>query len=698
MIGRLRRRSAVRFEESLPLRLAVLLTTLWGYLSLGIAGGLLPIALGAGLLTCAGHWASWRQHGATSSRRTLLLGLALAGVVGWVLFDLSTGLAGGRLPQAQLGMLVQAVTSFDLRTRRNLYVTVLHTTPIMYLASNFGFSLFFAVLLAGYGAGVAAVFLAATLEDRRRDSAPFCPGRAAGGWVFWSGFALTSLALTAVLTVALPRPSGSQVLSPLTLTLPFSAPAQPELVEPLVPFIQLGAGGGTGGLEPRVDLTYRGQFNESVAFYVRSAVGSYWRGLAFDEYTGREWTSTSRDTPVPRDPRGRYDIGAPQLGDPPSYVQTFYVMRDQSEVIPVGYDQQVIIFRGEAPQLNITEDGSIKRTDPLRAGNSYSVLSTTPAPYRGSFGPRYWSRDLSRYWRVPNHNPRIAALTQQVTRGQRSSLARAQAIETYLRETYPYSLDIAPLPKGADAVEQFLFVDRSGFCTQFASAMVVMLRHLGVPARLVSGFGPGEYNAFSGLYTVRASDAHAWVEVWANGVGWVPFDPTPRYDGIERQRDGGPLSAALLDSPFLGELQGLMVGSVLGLGAGLAGLLAPLLTAALVAVLLVGVGWVLRRRGLVLPWRRPPPSDRERVLDAYRRARRRVEGWTEADRRPSLTPAEFLMLAPARTAAGAAAFATLTHLAESAAFDPTDLPPDAVLRARAAQRNLERRRWLPWRN
>ena len=89
-----------------------------------------------------------------------------------------------------------------------------------------------------------------------------------------------------------------------------------------------------------------------------------------------------------------------------------------------------------------------------------------------------------------------------------------------------YTLDIPPLPRGEDAVDRFLFVDRRGFCEQIGTSLVVMLRSLGIPARLAVGYATGERNPFTGLYEVRAKDAHAWAEVYFPGVGWQAFDPT----------------------------------------------------------------------------------------------------------------------------------------------------------------------------
>jgi transglutaminase-like putative cysteine protease len=122
--------------------------------------------------------------------------------------------------------------------------------------------------------------------------------------------------------------------------------------------------------------------------------------------------------------------------------------------------------------------------------------------------------------------PRVAALAAQIAGGAPTTYDAIRALESWIGDNTKYTLDIPPLPAGADTVEQFLFVDKRGFCMQIASSLTVMLRSLGVPARLVTGFAPGEESLLGGEFTVRGSDAHAWVEVWFPGVGWQGFDPT----------------------------------------------------------------------------------------------------------------------------------------------------------------------------
>src|SRR5437773_1011917 len=120
----------------------------------------------------------------------------------------------------------------------------------------------------------------------------------------------------------------------------------------------------------------------------------------------------------------------------------------------------------------------------------------------------------------------IEALAREVTSGESTPYGRARAIEQHLRRSYQYSLDVGTTVS-ADPVDDFLFTRKTGYCEHYATAMVVLLRALGIPARLVTGFLPGLWNDFGNYYTIRQQDAHAWVEVYFPRSGWVTFDPTP---------------------------------------------------------------------------------------------------------------------------------------------------------------------------
>jgi hypothetical protein len=142
---------------------------------------------------------------------------------------------------------------------------------------------------------------------------------------------------------------------------------------------------------------------------------------------------------------------------------------------------------------------------------------------------KYTKPELTRNLQLPPLSPGVRSLTMKLTAPCRNSFEKAQAICEYLKASYPYDLDIPPFPEGQETVDYFLHVQKRGYCEHFATAMVVMCRLCGIPARLVTGYAPGTYNPITGYYEVRSDDAHAWVEAYFPTTGWVTFDPTPGY-------------------------------------------------------------------------------------------------------------------------------------------------------------------------
>jgi transglutaminase-like putative cysteine protease len=179
----------------------------------------------------------------------------------------------------------------------------------------------------------------------------------------------------------------------------------------------------------------------------------------------------------------------------------------------------------EGPSLLITADDSFRAFvapgEPL--GYEVSALNGAPLPYP--------LPDRSRYTKPPlKLDPRIAALGHDWA-GIGTDLERATRIQDRLHREFTYSLDAGIQPGSKNALADFLFVTRRGYCEYFASAMAVLLRTQDIPARVATGFQSGYYNDVSGEWVMRASDAHAWVEGWIEGRGWVTFDPTPPGSG-----------------------------------------------------------------------------------------------------------------------------------------------------------------------
>jgi hypothetical protein len=123
-------------------------------------------------------------------------------------------------------------------------------------------------------------------------------------------------------------------------------------------------------------------------------------------------------------------------------------------------------------------------------------------------------------------DPRIIDLARAVTKNTRTVYEQIKAIETHLKTRYEYSLDVPAIP-GRSPIDDFLFGQKTGYCEHFATAMLLLLRSLDIPSRLVTGFLQGEWNEYGGYYIVRQRDAHAWVEAYFPQSGWITFDPTP---------------------------------------------------------------------------------------------------------------------------------------------------------------------------
>lgn len=139
-----------------------------------------------------------------------------------------------------------------------------------------------------------------------------------------------------------------------------------------------------------------------------------------------------------------------------------------------------------------------------------------------------------RYTATENIPERVQDLAKKIV-GDANAQNRydmAKAIETYLKENYVYTLTPGNTPNSEDFTEYFLFKGKAGYCTYFATAMTVMLRSLGIPARYVEGFVTKEENLIGKTYSILQKNSHSWVEVFFEGVGWITFEPTPAIEGV----------------------------------------------------------------------------------------------------------------------------------------------------------------------
>jgi protein-glutamine gamma-glutamyltransferase len=287
------------------------------------------------------------------------------------------------------------------------------------------------------------------------------------------------------------------------------------------------------GLDNQLDTSARGTPSNAVVLRVKADAPDFWRGAAFDRYDGRIWSqSPALASGTPGDDIFGGGVDDARLAAPREALMRQSVRVEAAAVGLVFGAPQIQGVNLPTDSYDERADGSFQLRTPLGKGVQYVVTSDrvlTTSDILRTNDPRTFGipPELQRlYVDGGGATPRVAALAAQIAGDAPTTYDAIRRLESWLGANTKYTLDIPPLRAGADTVEQFLFVDKRGFCMQIASSLTVMLRSLGVPARLVTGFAPGEESLLGGEFTVRGKDAHAWVEVWFPGVGWQGFDPT----------------------------------------------------------------------------------------------------------------------------------------------------------------------------
>ena len=288
----------------------------------------------------------------------------------------------------------------------------------------------------------------------------------------------------------------------------------------------------TVGFSGRVDFGSFGAVKLDPTVVMRIEVSGnirepyYWRGMTLDHFDGISWSDTfdrrerivKKGEQFPLQPFNRDEAVAQRIFLEPMDTDVIFGL---SEIAAI-----------EAEGMNLFKDRAGSLFLPAKKGKQFHYIAYSVRDIQTMGG------DPDKYLQLPADTGRISQLAHEIAATQDKNLVKAAKIESFLRNNYTYSLSVSTPPPGVSAIEDFLFNSKKGYCGHYATAMVLMLRTLGIPARIVTGFSGGELNKYGGYIIVRESNSHSWVEAAIDNK-WMRFDPTPSVS-VER-----PSAAAL---------------------------------------------------------------------------------------------------------------------------------------------------------
>ncbi len=516
------------------LRLTSILLAAVSFIGLTLGSGLptwLAVLTGGGLIVVllrqvtAGAFRHFTSHVSFSPA-----GWNLLVIVGFLGFWVDMFWVSGELLPAGIHflMILMIIKLFNLRLRRDyLHLYAISLVAILASGSLTTDLWYFPIFLLYLAAGVWTLILfQITKGSEGVDALPLATqsqqpellGRITPQ-LFWlaNGLALACFAMTLAIFFTIPRISAG--------------------------FYQKGFGENirTSGFSETVNLGAIGPIKRDPSVVMRIEVPRhtqhavdrfYVRGVSFDQYDGKSWTNRlgyrrnlSEESPGTFIIRGQQGPAPTRLGDA---IQQNILLEplDTSVLFAAPFVESI---RGKFPAVQSDYAGSVYLPFPSSSRIEYAVVSRSHPVLPADLGsePAVYPESFTKHFlQIPYTSERIGKLTEAMTRSQRSPYEKAQAIHTFLIRNYRYSLD-APLAGVDRPLEEFLFFRKTGYCEHYATAMAIMLRTVGIPARLVTGFLATEWNEYGSYYVVRQQDAHAWVEVHLPHSGWVMMDPTP---------------------------------------------------------------------------------------------------------------------------------------------------------------------------
>ncbi len=624
-------------EDSLWLRVLVQLLVIAGIVATDVAIEE-PLNLWAIPVSILGATWSWfrRRHRNVPIKFCIAIGMlvALATFFGRLFGEMNDT----RLALARLLIELQVLHSFDLPRRQDLGYSMVIGLILLGVAGTLSQTMAFApVVLVFLALALPTLILdyrsrlgLGDIQFKRKKNSP--KSENAVDFKFVGIIFLVVVSLGLIIFVALPRFPGYQLR-----TFPVSSPIEMppgqfdgrEILNP--GYVSSGknnndnsGGGGSGlnqetgagtlndtfyyGFNTKINQNLRGQLTPQEVLRVRSQARGFWRVVAFDQYTGQGWEISRNDQTIPL----KRSIWSYQFNLFPlmtkakiqEVVQSYTVLQQLPSLIPAMDKPKEIYFPTE--EIAIDPDGNLRSPLELREGMTYTVISQVPyrnrnqlqqASYRRAMA-RLYPKNIKKYYlqvpdqiqeKVRKKTEEVLASVNQVAQNKKpldSTYEKVLYLAQYLKQNPNYKLQKEPpfLRDNEDLVEAFLFGYQDsppgekitgGYPDHFSTVLTIMLRSIGIPARLVAGFNPGEFNPFTGLYVVKNTDAFAMTEVYFPEYGWFAFNPIPGMDlippSIEEDQTFSALKAfwnwvaGWLPSPVANGLQAILGTIILGL-------------------------------------------------------------------------------------------------------------------------------------
>lgn len=265
----------------------------------------------------------------------------------------------------------------------------------------------------------------------------------------------------------------------------------------------------------------------------------YWRARTYDTYQDGSWTSTFPDEQAykPTDP----DLSFPESGRYPIREFTFITNSNLGLLYTPMYpikssrDAKLVVEKVDPENIDL---GAMTLEQTMYSGEIYQIEARVPIPTilaMRNASTEYPEWVTNKYLQLPeDFSPRVRDLALEISKDETNAYDKVSAITRYLRQNISYQEVIPVTPENQDPIEWFLFDLKKGFCNYYASSDALMLRSIGIPARMVYGYAQGEEDQDREEYTVLRKQSHAWPEVYFPGLGWVEFEPTSSQPVLTR--------------------------------------------------------------------------------------------------------------------------------------------------------------------